>query len=231
MLASTAAAEGLGLWPWASQNADPPPPVPPFEIPTFSGQRKDFRALPPEWVKAPRIDGEAVYRTIVACYPARSLWRVDVDLEAALRSARMTDITGTPIGRSYAGIVMRMPLYSATELDREREREYRRRLDTARLVAAFIEHIAARNKALRQLALFATMEERARVRVSVGVADADEQVRYLDKVAAAEEDLIQAEANILEARLALVGMCRDEEADRVSAYLANLARLPEEAKP
>jgi DNA-binding TFAR19-related protein (PDSD5 family) len=35
----------------------------------------------------------------------------------------------------------------------------------------------------------------------------------------------------MDARLTLVAMCRDEEADAVNAYLTNLAQLPAAAKP
>lgn len=221
-----------GLWPWATQNPERPPVIPPYEIPTFEGARRDFHVPPAPWVKAPRVDGDAVYSMVIACYPAKSRWRLNIDLKAALRSsAGITDVTDTEIGRSYAAIVARMPLYSADDQDREREREYKRRVDTAQLVADFVGQIAARNRALRDVALAANMEQRARVRVNEGIADADEQVRYLDKTSSSEAALIAAESKIMAARLALVAMCREEEADRVNAYLSNLARLPDGARP
>lgn len=231
VLSAVAWAEEPGLWPWSSQNPAKPPAVKPYEIPTFEGASRDFRAPPSAWVKAPRVDGDAVYSMILACYPAKSRWRLNLDLQAALKTAESLDVTGTTIGSSYVGVVARMPLYSADDHDREREREYKRRVDTARLVADFVGQIAARNQALRVVALAASMEQRARVRVAEGIADADEQVKYLDKVADSEKALVTAEANVMAARLALVSMCREEEADRVNAYLSNLARLQEKARP
>ena len=229
--ASTFAEEkGGNLWPWASQNAKEPPKVKPYEIPTF-GDKRNFRDAPAQWAKAPKIDGDAIFRMIVACYPNKSRWGLDVDLAAAVRNANAVDITGTAIGKSTVGIVARMPLYSATEMDREREREYKRRTDTAGKVAEFVGQLAARNQALRVLALAAAMESRAQVRVNEGIADADEQIKYLDKVANAEKDLITAEAKAMDARLSLVAMCRDEESDTVNAYLTDLAQLPPAAKP
>ena len=71
-------------WPWASQAPKEPPKVQAFEIPTFDGGKRDFRGAAPAWTKAPRIDGDAVFRMIVACYPSRSQWNIDVDLQAAL---------------------------------------------------------------------------------------------------------------------------------------------------
>ena len=222
--------KGGNLWPWSSQNAKEPPKVLPYEVPTF-GAKRNFRDAPAQWQKAPKVDGDAVFRTIIACYPNKSQWNIDVDLQAAVRNANAVDITGTAIGKSTVGIVARMPLYSATEMDREREREYKRRTDTAGKVAEFVGQLAARNQALRSLALSAAMESRAQIRVNEGIADADEQVKFLDKVAAAEKDLITAEAKVMDARLSLVAMCRDESADAVNAYLSDLAHLPAAAKP
>ena len=218
------------LWPWATQNAKEPPKVRPYEIPTF-GAKRHFKDAPAQWQKAPKIDGDAVFRMIVACYPTKSRWGLDVDLQAAVRTANAVDITGTAIGKSTVGIVARMPLYSATEMDREREREYRRRSDTASKVADFVGQLATRNQALRVLALAAAMESRAQIRVNEGIADAEEQIKYLDKVAAAENQLITAEAKAMDARLSLVAQCRDEEAERVNAYLTELAQLPPAAQP
>jgi hypothetical protein len=136
---------GGNLWPWASQNAPAPPKVKPYEIPTF-GPKRNYRDAPAQWQKAPKIDGDAIFRMVIACYPSKSRWNLDVDLQAAVRTANAVDITGTEIGKSTVGIVARMPLYSATELDREREREYRRRSDTASKVADFVGHLARGTK-------------------------------------------------------------------------------------
>src|SRR3989338_9561779 len=151
-----AAGESTGgnLWPWSSQSPKDPPKVQPYEVPTF-GQKRNFKDAPAQWQKAPKSDGDAVFRMIIACYPNKSRWNLDIDLQAAVRTANAVDITGTAIGKSTVGIVARMPLYSATEMDREREREYRRRTDTAKTVASFVGELATRNQALRTLALSA----------------------------------------------------------------------------
>ena len=222
--------KGGNLWPWSSQNAKEPPKVQPYEVPTF-GAKRNFRDAPAQWQKAPKIDGDAIFRMVVACYPNKSRWNLDVDLQAAVRNQNMVDVTGTVIGQHSVGIVARMPLYSATEMDQEREREYKRRTDTAGKVAEFVGQLATRNQALRTLAIAAAMESRAQIRVNEGIADAEEQLKYLDKVAGAEKDLITAEAKAMDARLSLVAMCRDEEADAVNVYLTDLAHLPAAAKP
>lgn len=228
--ATAATNTGAGdLWPWASQNPKEPPKVQPYEIPTF-GEKRDFRSAA-AWQKAPRIDGDAVFRAVVLCYPEKSRWNLDVELQSALRTANAIDITGTAIGKASVGIVAKMPLYSAGELEREQLREYQRRTDTAKLTADFIGEVANRNRALRNIAVAAAMESRAQVRVNQGIADAEEQIRYLDKVSAAEKELIDSEAKIMQARLALVAMCRDSESDRMNSYLTELTQLPAEAKP
>lgn len=222
---------GETLWPWASQNPNPPPKVQPYEIPTFSGERQDFRRPRTPWVKAPKIDTDAIFRAAVACYPARSRWQIDVDLTAALRNQNAIDISGTTIGRSMVGIVAKMPIYSDTEMDRERQREYQRRGDTAKYVASFGQALAKRNQALRILAIASAMEQRAQVRVAEGVAEAEEQIKFLERIGAAEKDLIAAETDAAEARLRLVAACRDDAADTLNAYLTELAQIAESAKP
>jgi len=218
------------LWPWSSQNAKEPPKVQPYEVPTFGGKR-NFRDAPAQWQKAPRIDGDAVFRAVVACFPSKPSWPIDINLQAAMRTANAVDITGTAIGKHTIGIVASMPLYSATEIDRERQREYQRRAETAKTVAEFVGQLANRNTALRALALAAALEGRAQVRVNEGIADADEQIKYLDRVMKAENDLISAEAKAMDARLSLVSSCRNEEADRINEYLTGLAQLPAAARP
>ena len=231
-LASTATICQAGdLWPWASQNAKNPPKVQPYEIPTLHGKPSDFKTPAPDWVKAPRISGDEVFAMVIACYPSRSRWRIDVDLLGAVRNTAAIDVTGTTIGRSMVGIVAKMPIYSDTEMDREREREYRRRTDTAQIVAEFVGSIAKRNQAARMLALSAAMERRAQIRVNEGITDATEQTGWLEKTAQAEQTLIEAESKTAESRLKLVVMCRDEVADGVNSYLTELAQLPEKARP
>lgn len=223
---SAFAADLGNLWPWASQNPAKPAPVRPYEIPTFEGQARDFRQPPPPLAQAPAIDGDAVFRAVVDCYPVKSRWKMDVDLEAAVRSTRVIDVTGTAVGRSNIGIVARMPIYSATEHDREMEREARRRADTAKTVADFVEKLAERNASVRAVALYSALEQRARVRVNTGIADALEQVGYMEKTSTAERDLIRAEAGVMQSRLQLVAMCREGEADQMNRFLSGLAQLP-----
>ena len=219
------------LWPWANQSPTKTVPiVPPYQVPTFNGNR-DFRNPLASWVHAPHINGDAVFQAVIGCYPSKSTWNMDISLQTALRTANAVDISGTAIGKYNVGIVANMPIYSSVELDRERQREYQRRTDVAKSVAEFIGQIANRNTAVRALSMSAALEARAQVRVNEGIVDADEQIKYLDRVIKAENDLITAEAKTMEARLTLVASCRPEEAERINDYLTDLAQLPAASNP
>lgn len=221
--------ETPGWWPWQGGELAKPPAVEPYRLPTMIGDGIDYHAQPASLTKAPAIDADAVYASVLACYPERSKFDIDVDLRAAIRSSDVLDLqdTTTGLGKSYVGIVASMPLYSGKELDREKEREYSRRKDTAKAVADFIAAIAARNHAVRELALYRSLEARAAVRVKEGITEANEQVSYLEKVASGQEKLIGEEAKIMESRLLLAGMCDPKNAKQIGGWLKQVSAVPE----
>ena len=122
-------------WPWkVGSELEKPPAVKPYQIPTMAGDGLDYHDKPAAIVQAPALDADAIFKAVLACYPERSKFDIDVDLRAAIRSSDVLDLqdTATGLGKSYVGIVASMPLYSGKELDREKEREYMRRKDTAK---------------------------------------------------------------------------------------------------
>jgi hypothetical protein len=178
-------------------------------------------------VVAPSIDADALFNKLLACYPTRSKWQIDVDLKAGSRVGEDISVVGaTELGRNYAQIVASMPLYSATELDRKQKNEYDLRGDTAKRVATFVTAISARNHAMRELALYQSLESRASVRVQSGVTGAEEQVTYLKEVASAQDAVIKAEADIMESRLALSSLCSKDNYAPINHYLKTLAAVP-----
>nr|VFJ68102.1 MAG: hypothetical protein BECKDK2373B_GA0170837_12067 [Candidatus Kentron sp. DK] len=216
-------------WPWSSQNETPPPAYAPYSLPTFDHNGFDYTDSIPALEQAPHIDGNAVFAAAITCYPAKDKWRIDVDLETRVRSSGISTFDpadGTILGSSYIGIVARMPLYSVSEMDRERTQDYRRRMTTAKYVADFVAGIAERNHALRELGLYSSMEARARIRVGQGITEATEQVKYLDKVAAAQAALVKAESKVMEARLSLVAACAQDKADSFNSWLSRQAQVP-----
>ncbi len=242
-LSGTTAAAGTGAtdteissktapawWPWKTDKAAPEKPPEPniYKTPTLAGDGLDYHRKPADLVIAPAIDADAVFKTVIGCYPEKSKYDIDLRLDAAVRSQPFYDPTasGSALGRSYVGIVASMPLYSGKELDKEKALEYGRRKDTAKVVADFVSAIAARNQAVRELALFRSLEARSAVRVQNGVVEATEQVDYLEKVMAAQTDLINQEAKIMENRLQLAGMCDPANADKIGEWLKKTSAIP-----
>ena len=216
-------------WPWR-RDADParPPSVQTYQLPTLAGDDLDFHHTPADLIAAPAIDADAVFGRVLACYPEKSKFDIDINLRAAVRSNDVLDLedSATGLGQSYVGVVANMPLYSGRELDREKEREYGRRKDTAKAVADFISAIAARNQAIRELALYRSLEARSAIRVQQGIVEASEQVGYLEKVAQAQKELLQTEARIMENRLLLAGMCDPRNAERIGGWLKQVSAVP-----
>ena len=216
-------------WPWKTTDPAQPPALKPYQLPTLADDGLDYHAAPAPLMPAPAIDADAVFNRVLACYPARSKFDIDVDLRAAIRSSDVLDLeTSTGLGKSYVGVVASMPLYSGKELDREKEREYNRRKDTAKAVAAFITAIAGRNHAVRELALYRSLEARSAIRVKEGITEANEQVGYLEKVAHSQAKLLSQEAQIMENRLLLAGMCDPTNAKILGTWLTNIAAVPQD---
>jgi hypothetical protein len=205
-----------------------PPEVTPYQLPTMTGDAPAIDDHVAALVVAPSIDADALFNKLLACYPTRSKWQIDVDLKAGSRVGEDVSAVanGTDLGRNYAQIVASMPLYSATELDRKQKNEYDLRGDTAKRVATFVTAISARNHAMRELALYQSLESRASVRVQSGVTGAEEQVTYLKEVASAQDAVIKAEADIMESRLALSSLCSKDNYVPINHYLKTLAAVP-----
>lgn len=222
-----AVAAPCAAWNWGeAKDAPPPPEIQPFELPKFNGSSAEVHEYIPPLVPAPRINADAIYLATVDCFPAPSQWNIDVGLQAGYRTNGARGLDESEIGGHYVGIIARMPLYSATEMERARKNEYDRRQDAAKLVGTLIEAIAKRNSAHRELGLYSALESRAQVRVRTGITTADEQVGYMQKVISAHEQIIIHEAAITQARLALTGSCRKNLQTTMNNYLVKVAELP-----
>jgi chromosome segregation ATPase len=149
--------------------------------------------------------------------------RAEVSVEGRVRSdtGSYVDSSGTITGGSRAGValVARVPLYSAAEMDREREREYARRVKVADAVGAFVTALGEREKHQRELALMRALERRSQERVKIGVAETAEQVRYLERVASIEGELLKLRGQIQKARLEMIGHCSAPTADGLDRHL------------
>lgn len=219
------------FWPWKEQPQNLPPQFKPYRLPTMADDGHDYHANPAPLVKAPAINPDAVFLAVMGCYPAPSTFNIDVELRGQLRTNPTDEdlFETTALGSNYVGIVASMPLYSYTEIDRERDREYNRRTTTASAVAQFVSAVANRNHAIRELALHRALEARAAVRVQKGIVAASEQVTYLEKVAGGQRSLIRAEAEIMESRLTMAALCDPQKQERMSRYLRKLSDVPKRA--
>lgn len=212
---------------WFGEGGDPPPNKP-YQLPRFDDHYQEDHYTPIAPIKtAPYVNAEKLFTTITRCYPEMSKFGLELNLEANYRNRNGYDtVNGTSIGQHYIGIVARMPLYSASDLNREREREHSRRSLTAGLIGNFMSQLAKRNHAVRELGLYSSLEARSQVRVMQGVTETSEQVRYLERVAKAQRDLITAEAMLVRYRLEMVAMCANGKAGEISHYIKRLSALP-----
>ncbi len=195
----------------------------PFILPTYSGEKTSHHAPPKPKPAGPFPDPREIYDFALRCWPAPSYMRAEVSVEGRAQNVSTTGVDETGavrfLGRNSAALVARIPLYSATELDREREREYTRRTKLADSVGNFITALTDRHKTRRELELMRALEKRSQQRVQIGVTDTSEQVQYLQKVVTLEGELVKQRGMLEKSRLELIGHCRADEADGMDRYL------------
>lgn len=200
--------------------ADLPPP---FQLPTYHEQNAHQPLLPPVQPRQKTRLGEfepaRVLGIVEKCWPAASWFRGDLSLEA--RGGRTFGSIGNndQTQANYAGIVARIPLYSATEIDREREREALRMQQAAASIGQIVQALVERQRAMRETELYEAIERRARLRVAEGVTDTAEQITALKQVADAHTDEAKANAKLTAARLSLISLCQRDRAHDLNDYL------------
>ncbi len=194
---------GLATPLWAE---GPPHALPEFQTPPLH--------LPPS---------RDLYQRTLDCWPSASHFRAELSVEGRLSPRSNTWIdsggqltSGAPVS---ASLVARLPLYSATELDREREREWMRRRRAAEAVGQLMTHLADRQRLRQEWTLMKALEKRARLRVISGIVDSSEQVRYMERVADLEGQLLRQIGHIERSRLELLGFCDQAHADALDAHL------------
>lgn len=218
---------------------------PPFQIPVFDGKKERTKAVPTEPMEMPSLpNGRELFDLVVSCWPEKSWFRAELSMEAritkqvnASNSANSTSNTTTANGTStttsfdpvsgqyqtssnnYIGIVGRIPLWSAAELDRDREREIGRRGVISGAIGTYISALAEHKLTERELELYRALEKRSQERVALGIVETREQVNYLEKVAGLEGKLIKTSADLIRSRISISGMCDDRKAWVIDEYL------------
>jgi hypothetical protein len=213
--------------PWSDADV-PAPTIEPYELPTLQNNTTNFKDDIPALRPAPKVNPDDIFNAVLSCYPEKSKFKLDLDLVAGMRSTLDEyDSTNWPaISEHYIGIVGKMPLYSATEQTRERQWEYQRRTATAQSVATFTKALADRNYGYRMMGLYLSLEARSQVRVKQGVANVEEQIGLLEKVAQAQREVVTQESILVQERLSLVGLCEEKYVQRMNEYLEKLLALP-----
>ena len=195
----------------------------PFELPTYAGDKPVSHAPDKPEKPGAMPDAKDLYQRALDCWPAQTFIRSEVFLEGRVRTDQTNylDDAGTIRGgnRSSVALVARVPLFSALELDREREREYMRRTKLAEAVGTFVTSLSERQKARRELDLMRALERRAQERVKIGVTETAEQVKYLERVATLEGDLMRLSGLLQKSRLELVGHCTERAGDVLDRHL------------
>jgi hypothetical protein len=223
---------GLGN---AQQGEKEVPKPPPYVLPLFDGKDNPPKKPPEGEYKLGKMpNARDLFDMVSSCWPEKSWFRGELSAEARTNK-RVSDSTATsttsydPVsgqyttsvgsGEQYVGLVFRIPLWSAIELDREREREVGRRGKIAASVGDFISALAEYQMSERELVLMKSLERRSQERVGLGIAETTEQVKYLEKVASVDRSLVGSRAKLITARVALQGMCDERKSWIVDEYL------------
>ncbi len=203
-----------------------PPLIEPYELPTLLNNRVDhYKTTPPlDQVNLDLNIGE-IFQETLNCYPMPNRFKLDVNLVGGISNQSMiNNLDNTVQGKYYAGIVLSMPLYSTTEIDRQATLEIRIRETITKNITDFVNAISMSIMAHREFGLFSSLESRAQIRVKKGVTDTKEQVDYLEKVVNAQTKVIEWDTKLEAARISLTSLCRESERNKLDGYLKDYVK-------
>lgn len=204
------------VFPLFALAADTPPP---FQLPTYHEKNAHQPLLPPvqptQKTRLGEFEPARVLNIVESCWPAKSWFRGELALETR---AGASSGMGESVA-NYAALVAKIPIYSATEIDREREREALRMQQAAASIGQIVQALVERQRAMRETELYEAIERRARLRVAEGVTDTTEQITALKQVADAHTDQAKADAKLTAARLSLISLCQRDRAHDLNDYL------------
>ena len=152
-----------------------------------------------------------LYERTLECWPSNHRWNAEISLDARVgqRAGAWFDSSGyiSNVSPSTVSLIAHLPLYSATEIDREYEREALRRRRVADAVGQLVTQVNERVHVVQQLGLMKMLESRAHKRVLAGIIDTSEQVNYMQQVANLDGQLMKLNGQIEKSKLDLVGIC------------------------
>jgi hypothetical protein len=200
---------------------EPTKTVPPYQVPTFTGEDTDWHKMKPAINPAKTVDADLIVETVNACYPVPSM---NVELGLKVGATFKPPSTGQMVqsldaSQYYAGIVATMPLYSGVEIDKEQKLAIERKLNTANVVAQMLTALSTKRRAERMLGLYLSLEKRSQKRVQEGIVAVEEQIAMLEKVATTQGELDAANAQIEGSRLSLIHQCKPEDTERLNNFI------------
>ena len=195
--------------------------VPPYQIPTFTGENTDWHKMKAAINSAKTVDADLIVETVNRCYPVPPM-NIEISLKAGTTYKPPT--TGATVqsldaSQYYAGIIATMPLYSGVEIDKEQKLAIDRKLKTAEVVAVLLTNLSVKRRSERMLGLYLSLEKRSQKRVADGIVAVDEQIALLEKVATTQGELDAANAAIEGSRLSLIHQCKTEDVERLNHFI------------
>lgn len=203
-----------------------PPQIEPFELPTLMGNKSEnYKTISPlNQVNLDLNIGE-IFQEILHCYPMPNRFKLDINLVGGISNQNMiNNLDNTVQGKYYAGIVLNMPLYSTTEIDRTVALEIKIRETITKGITEFVQAISMSIMAHREFGLFSSLESRSQIRVRKGIADTKEQIDYVEKVVNAQTKVAEWDTKLEAARISLVNLCRETERDKLDGYLKDYVK-------
>jgi hypothetical protein len=200
-----------------------PDTVPPYQVPTFTGENIEWHKLKPAINPAKTVDADLIVQTITNCYPVPAM---NIEIGLKVGTTFRPPSTGSMVqsldaSKYYAGIVASMPLYSGVEIDKEQKLAIDRKLNTANVVATLLTNLSVKRRTERMLGLYASLEKRSQKRVQEGIVAVEEQIGMLEKVATTQGELDAANAAIEGSRLSLIHQCKPEDTERLNNFILN----------
>lgn len=198
----------------------------PYELPTYSGRAIDYNHITPFKPLKP-IDYYRINSLVLSCYPG-SFLDIDISLTIGHRHSETEyeDInTGLANSGNFASIVATMPIYSTKSLERERDREVRRRELAAKATASLVRTLEELRHTNRMLTLYESLEQRSQLRVKKGLVEISEQVGYLEKISSYYAQQQIQLAALKESKLTILGFCPSDSGDymMLKKHLENIA--------
>jgi hypothetical protein len=169
------------------------------------------------------MEFEVLQKLALKCMYDKGWLDLDVDIQSGIsnRERGFGQYQDT-----FAGLVVRVPLYSGKELDRERTRTIERKKDVVSDAAKLIESVEQVLNARKMLSMYKILEKRSQRRVMGGVIGLEEQVGILEKIAETRKQLVINAAAALGSRQLLLERCKDgSEKVNLKNYLDRLGEM------